>query len=404
MMNILFISPVPPSPRFSGSGIRAFNTLRALASCGQVTLLAPVHDRHRPLLEDCRPWCELVATDTLTPRWDLWPTDRRTRWAKYWETISTIDPLLLRYHDFAEFSRLIRDLNGKIPDLVWIFKSWLAAPLLPLDWRRVVVDFDDLLFRVMRRSMQHTPWYGSKLVCENIEIWKEELFERRLCKRAAQVLVCSDEDRRVLGHDNVRVLPNCVDLHVDEPPPLEEFEDPYRLLFIGKMDYQPNTDAALYFCKAILPHIRKVEPRAHVYVVGREPPEEIRALHTGTDIFVTGAVPDVAPYFGSAGVVIVPLRSGGGTRVKILEAFAHRKAVVSTTIGCEGLAVEQGVHLYRADAPRDFAARCLALMANAPVRKALGIAGRKLVEGHYSQSIFERTVRDCVSQLTSSRR
>jgi len=399
-MNILFISPVPPSPRFSGSGIRAFNTLRALASCGQVTLLAPVKDRHRPLLEDCKPWCELVATDTLTPRPDLWPTDRRTRWDKYWETISTLEPLLLRYHDFSEFSRLVRDLNGKTPDVVWIFKSWLAAPVLPLDWQRVVVDFDDLLFRVMRRTMRHTPPYGSKLFAENIEIWKEELFERRLCKRAAQVLVCSEDDRRVLGHDNVQVLPNCVDLHVESSS--EEAEDPYRLLFIGKMDYEPNTDAALYFCNAILPKIRKVEPRAHVYIVGREPPEAIQALHTGTDVFVTGAVADVTPYFGAAGVVIVPLRSGGGTRVKILEAFAHRKAVVSTTIGCEGLAVEHGVHLYRADTPRDFAAGCLAVMRDAAMRRTLGMAGRELAERHYSQDVFQRTVRRCVSEVVGS--
>lgn len=400
-MRILFISPVPPSPRFSGSGIRAFNTLRALASFGQVTLLAPVLEKHRTLLQDSEPWCEeLIATGLLTPRRDLWPSDRRTRWEKYWETISTLEPLLLRYHDFSLFSKLVRDLTATPPDLVWIYKSWLAAPLLPFDWQRVVVDLDDLLFRVMRRAMRHTPWYGSKLFCENIEIWKEELFERRLCKRAAQVLVCSEGDRRILRHDNVRILPNCVDL--DAEPPLEELEEPLQLLFIGKMDYQPNIDAALYFCKSILPHIRKVEPRAHVYIVGREPPMEVQALHTGTDVFVTGAVPDAAPYFKTAGMVIIPIRFGGGTRVKILEAFAHRKAVVSTTIGCEGLAVEQDVHLYRADTPREFAAKCLALMTNAPMRKALGIAGRELVESHYSQIIFHRTVRECISQVTGS--
>jgi hypothetical protein len=75
--------------------------------------------------------------------------------------------------------------------------------LLPLDWERVVVDFDDLLFRVMRRAMRYTPWYGSKLLCENIDTWKQELFERRLCKRVVEVLVCSEDDRRVLGRDNV---------------------------------------------------------------------------------------------------------------------------------------------------------------------------------------------------------
>ena len=215
------------------------------------------------------------------------------------------------------------------------------------------------------------------------------------------MLVCSEEDRQILGYDNVRVLPNCVDL----PPqlPFETVEDPHRLLFFGKMDYEPNIDAALYFCKAVLPHIRKVEPRAHVYIVGREPSEEIRALHTGTDVFVTGAVPEATPYFNAAGIVVAPIRFGGGTRIKILEAFAHRKAVVSTTTGCEGLAVEDGVHLSRADTPREFAAKCLALMTDASMRRALGKAGRELVESHYSQEVFQRMVRRCVSDLVSSR-
>ncbi len=113
-------------------------------------------------------------------------------------------------------------------------------------------------------------------------------------------------------------------------------------------------------------------------------------------------VPEVAPYLDAAGIVIAPIRFGGGTRIKILEAFAHRKAVVSTTTGCEGLAVEEGVHLSRADTPREFAAKCVVLMTDASMRRALGEAGRELVESHYSQDVFQRTVRRCVSDLVSS--
>ncbi len=400
-MKILFISWFPPSPRFSGSGLRTFNTLRALASCGQVTLLAPVQERHRALLEDCQPWCkDLVAPDILSLRTSIWPVDQRTRWDKYWDMIRTLEPLALRYYDFAGFSRMVRGLGGDTPDLTWVYSSWLTGYLPYLDWQRVVVDFDTPFFRAMRRAMRHTPSYGSKILYENIESWKQELFDRRLCKRAARVLVCSEEDRQILGYDNVRVLPNCVDL----PPnlPFESVGDPHRLLFIGKMDYEPNIDAALYFCKSILPHIREVKPRAHVYIVGREPSEEILALHTGTDVFVTGAVPDATPYYNAAGIVIVPIRFGGGTRIKILEAFAHRKAVVSTTIGSEGLGVQQGVHLYLADTPQDFAARCLALMTDESMRGALGMAGRELVESYYSQDVFQRTIHSCVSEITSS--
>jgi glycosyltransferase involved in cell wall biosynthesis len=400
-MKILYIAPTPPSPRFSGGGIRSFNTVRALSACAQVTVLAIVQDKDRPLLEDCKPWYrEIVIADMATTLPYLWPTGGRTRWESYWNTISTLQPISTRSRDFSKLGRIVQDLVDPAPDQIWISSSWLAGSTPGLDWRKVVVDYHDLDYRVMRRTMPLTPSYGSKIFCENLEIWKQQFFDRCICKRAARALVCSEDDRRILGYDNVRVLPNCVDL--PEKAPSGEFEVPQRLLFIGKLDYHPNVDAVLFFCQTIFPLIRQVEPRAHLYIVGRDPPAEIRALHTGTDVVVTGTVPDTTPYFNAAGIVIVPLRTGGGTRVKILEAFAHRKAVVSTTIGCEGLAVEQGVHLYQADTPRDFAARCVALMSDASMRRALGIAGRELVESHYSQAVFQGTVRRCVSEVTSS--
>jgi hypothetical protein len=138
-MKILFISWFPPSPRFSGSGLRTFHTLRALASCGRVTLLAPVQERHRALLEDCKPWCEeVVAPDILSLRTSVWPIDHRTRWDKYWDAIRTLEPLPLRHYDFSEFSRMVRGVGGATPDLIWVYSSWLTGYLPDLDWQRVV--------------------------------------------------------------------------------------------------------------------------------------------------------------------------------------------------------------------------------------------------------------------------
>src|SRR4029077_20763480 len=125
----------------------------------------------------------LVAPDILTLRTSLWPVDQRTRWNKYWDTIRTLEALLVRYCDVAEFPRMIRRLSGDAPDFVWVYTSWLTGYLPHLDWQRVVVDIDALSFRATRRQMWHTPWYGSKFLYENIETWKQELFERRLCKR-----------------------------------------------------------------------------------------------------------------------------------------------------------------------------------------------------------------------------
>ena len=128
-----------------------------------MTLFAPAQHRHRPLLEDCKPWCEeVVAPDILSLRTSLWPVDQRTRWDKYWDTFRTLQPVAQRYYDFSEFSRMVRCLTGDTPDLIWVYSSWLTGYLPHLDWQRVVVDFDALFFRAMRRAMRHPPGYGSK--------------------------------------------------------------------------------------------------------------------------------------------------------------------------------------------------------------------------------------------------
>ncbi len=400
-MKILYITPTPPSPRFSGGGVRAFNTLRALSACGQVTVVPLVYEKDRVLVQDCKPWCrEIVMADVTTILPSLLPPGRRSRWECYWNTISTLQPFSIRFLDTSKFVRMVQDRLDQAPDLIWVHSSWLAGCLPSVDWSRVVVDLDNLDYRLMRRTMSLTPSYGSKLFSENLEIWKQRLFERRICKRAARALVCSEVDRRILGYHNVGVLPNCVDL--PEKTPCEESEDPHRLLFTGKMDYHPNIDAVLFFYHTIFPKIRLVEPRANLYIVGRDPPAEIRALHTGTDVVVTGTVPDVSPYFQSCCLVIVPLRAGTGTRVKILEAFAYGKPVVSTTLGCEGLEVHHGRELYIADREEDFAAGCLALMSDREKRAALGAAGRRLVESQYSETVFGGVVRQVVSEVMAS--
>jgi glycosyltransferase involved in cell wall biosynthesis len=204
-------------------------------------------------------------------------------------------------------------------------------------------------------------------------------------------------DKQILGYSNVHVVPNCVEVseEIDEGG-----ETPHRLLYVGNFKYAPNVDAALFFCKSILPYIRKMEPRAHLYIVGREPPKEVMELHNGTDVIVTGTVPDITQYFKESSVVIVPLRVGGGTRVKILEAFAHRKGVVSTTIGAEGLQVEDGIHLHVSDNPAHIAWRCLTLIRDPSERRTLGEAGRRLVETRYNLSIFQHAIHQVVSAVT----
>jgi glycosyltransferase involved in cell wall biosynthesis len=203
-------------------------------------------------------------------------------------------------------------------------------------------------------------------------------------RRVSRTIAVSEVDREILqqlvpGAD-VRACPTGVDTDYFHPGAPET---PGNVVFVGAMDWKPNEDGAVYFAETMWPKIRAAVPNATFTIVGRNPDPRVRALAGKDGITVTGTVDDVRPYLGAASVVVVPLRVGGGTRLKIYEALAAGKAVVSTTIGAEGLPLEEGVHVVRADDPADFARTVIALLGDPARRRALGEAGRNLVETRY---------------------
>ena len=153
------------------------------------------------------------------------------------------------------------------------------------------------------------------------------------------------------------------------------------------MDWHPNEDAMLYFIEEILPLVRNEIPEVTLTIVGRSPSDKLcKVAAEATGVIVTGTVEDVRPYVEAAAVFVVPLRIGGGTRLKIYEALAMAKGVVSTTIGAEGLPLEEGVHILRADTPQAFADCVIELLHKRPRRLQQGLAGRLLMEQQYSWS------------------
>jgi glycosyltransferase involved in cell wall biosynthesis len=151
------------------------------------------------------------------------------------------------------------------------------------------------------------------------------------------------------------------------------------------MQYAPNRDGVRHFAEAIFPTVRAAVPDATLYLVGHRPP-----LSPSPQVVVTGRVADATPYYEAARVAVVPLRAGGGTRLKILEAMAHARPVVSTSVGCEGLDVRHGEHLLIADAPSAFAGAVIELLRSAPLRARLADNGRRLVEARHDRRAIER--------------
>ena len=164
-------------------------------------------------------------------------------------------------------------------------------------------------------------------------------------------------------------------------------EGPPSLIFIGNMGYRPNEDAILYFCKEILPIVRQRLPDVELWIVGTNPPPSVQAL-AGPGVHVTGRVPDVREFYERCTVSIVPLRSGSGTRLKILEAMALGRPVVSTSIGCEGLEVVDRRHLMVADAPAGFAQRTIELLENEETRSLMVDDARELAVKRYDWDVI----------------
>lgn len=228
-------------------------------------------------------------------------------------------------------------------------------------------------------------WWRKRLLGQQ---WGRMLqFEGQAVRRADLVLAVSDTDRRTLQElygplrRDVHVVPTGVDTIYFAPQ--DAIVRPRHLVFTGSMDWLPNEDGMIFFARDVLPLIHEKEPDVTVSIVGRAPTPAVSRLAAERGIEVTGGVPDVRPHVAAAAVYIVPLRIGGGTRLKIFEAMAMGKAVVSTTVGAEGLPVDSGLHLLIADGPQDFAHAVVRLLRKQTERARLGDAARHLVVAHY---------------------
>jgi glycosyltransferase involved in cell wall biosynthesis len=218
-------------------------------------------------------------------------------------------------------------------------------------------------------------------------------FERDTVRRAAGVIAVSDQDsqtmRDLYGVSSGSV-PTGVNVGHFRPPEDATPED--GLVFVGSMDWLPNIDGVRWFAEEVLPLIRASHPSLPVTIVGRMPPPEIRDLALRDPYLrVTGTVPDVRPYLWNARVSIVPLRIGGGTRLKIYEAMAAGTAIVSTTVGAEGLDAVDGETIALADDPREFARRCLNLMTDRAACETMRARAMDMVASRYSwRQVTER--------------
>jgi polysaccharide biosynthesis protein PslH len=268
-------------------------------------------------------------------------------------------------------------------------KQWMASSLIKMKFDVAVCDFLSasqnfpeepavpvVLFQhnvetaLWQRLAAAEPNLARRAVYA-IEARKMARYERGTLRKFRHIIAVSEHDRQqLLAMDrncSITVVPTGVDTEKYSPAPHAE-ADPPKILFLGSMDWEPNIDAVIYFCRDILPRIRAHFPSAVFQIVGRNPHASVRQLACDS-VEVTGTVPSVVEYLHAASMVVVPLRIGGGTRLKIFEAMACGKAVVSTSIGAEGLPVKNGRELTLADDAETFADAVIRLLSDHDLRR-----------------------------------
>jgi glycosyltransferase involved in cell wall biosynthesis len=397
-MKLLFVTPFLPSPPRFGGQRRLDGLMRSLAKRHEVDVISftATDEFTEPSLADTRSYC----ADVVTFR-DLEFADRRKkRLLQLRSFISHRSYEHLLFARRSEFeARLQRMIDAGGYEIVQFEFAQMAAFRARAQGKtRFVLDEHNIEFDIVRRTAEADVSLGRKLYSAvNWRKLKRE--ERRSWRRFDGVTVTSERDAHVLRDLNpsarVAVIPNGVDIERFMPP--EQAPDSDSLLFFGAVNYHPNFDGITHFIDNVFPKILAQKPNTKLWIVGPAPDSII--ARRNQNIEVTGFVDQVEPYIDRAGVVIVPLRIGGGTRLKIVEAMAKAKGIVSTRVGAEGIDVVNEEHALLADTDQDFADSTLRVMGDQALAKRLGQAARQLAERSYAWPSLASRLEDFYAEL-----
>lgn len=399
-MHILWVKVGGLWPLNMGGRLRSFHTIAELARRHRVTVLTTHGPGEEPdALAAQLPGCESVES-FFHRAGKVGSASFVRALARSWLSPLPVDLWKWRVPALREaVSRALarRDVDLCVADFL------AAAPSVPMGGPVPTVLFTHNVEHMIWKRLRDVEPNPLRRAALELEWRKMRRYEAWACARADLTLAVSRADREVLSAlaPAARVVDTPTGVDVRHFAPLGAPERPDSLVFSGAMDWYPNEDAMLHFAGEMLPEIRRHVPRVSVTVVGRNPSERLRAASTAAGIEVTGTVDDVRPHIAQGAVYVVPLRVGGGTRLKIFEALAMGKAVVSTRVGAEGLPIVPGEHFLQADEPGDFAAAVVALLRDPARRAALGAAGRRLVEARYS---WAEAARDFEASIAGARR
>ena len=386
-MKILFLSPTVPFPLTDGGRIRVFNLLKQIAQKSDVTLLAletqPTDAAGVSQLQQLGIQVHLVPNAPTLP-----PLSFGTLANAFFKR----QPITVARYDLPAYRQQFKALIATDTfDLVH-YEMFHTAQFRTETDLPGVLSQQNVDSAIWRRLCGETanPFY-------KFAYWTQQLtfqrYEQVLSPKFDAVTCTSDIDAAVFqqhcAEDVIEIIPNGVDVAHYQPD--FSAEAPAHLIYIGSMDWYPNEDAVSFFADEVLPQIHTEVPDVKFSIVGGNPSARVQKLAKKEGIVVTGRVPEIKPYFAEATVFVVPLRIGSGTRLKILEALAMGKAIVSTSVGAEGLDLKDGEEIFIADEPTAFAEAVTRLLKDPSLRRRIGESGRARVEQDYDwRSISEK--------------
>lgn len=383
-MNILLLTQIVPYPPDSGPKVKTYYLLRYLAAHHRVTLVTFTrNEREEQDAAALRELCAEVHTVHLS-------RSRARDLATFVRSLATGRPWIIERDDNSAMHCLLAALvtqaaaAGRPFDLVHADQLNMAQFAEPLRLPRLL-DQHNAVWTIFKRLAQQER--GLRRLLLNREWRLLKRYEGQVCRAFEAVTTVSAEDRNALNEAigsprDMPIIPIAVD--ADQEQPIPRARAARGILSLATMMWPPNVDGVLWFAHEIYPLVRQQNPHTRFYVVGQRPVAAVRALpDNDPSIEVTGYVPNPAPYIANSVCLIVPLRSGGGMRVKILEALARGIPVVSTTIGYEGIDLIPDEHLLVADTPQEFAGAILRLLNDPTLGARIAAAGRQRLIDRY---------------------
>jgi glycosyltransferase involved in cell wall biosynthesis len=411
-LNVLWLSHLVPYPPRAGVAQRSYGLLREIAKHHNVTLMAfhqpelmkiMSRDPERELAEAVR---HLGSVCSRVAVFDL-PSERSklARYAVALRSLVRRHPYTINWVEAREYSRALEAEASREHDLVHFDTISLAEYRRHFRHLPCVMNHHNIESHLLERRAAKTSSWPARVYLRQ-EATRLRRYERDTARAFQAHVTCSDLDaerlRSICGELPIRVVPNGVDLdYFTRAAPIAPPQPTFA--FVGTLGWGPNKDAAEMLATKVWPAIAAQWPEATLHLVGSRPPPAASAVAAADSrLTVTGFVEDVRPYLSDASFFLCPIKDGGGTKLKILNAMAMGSVVIADPVACEGIAATPGVELMTAVTPTDYIEAARTLLARPDRYAAMAAAARELIERQYSYSVIGRTLEACYASAVES--